>query len=406
MWILDASDFALLRGGGGQPFTSFVDALIRTHGFVHGVGDAEILTCLRTNVADGGVDTQVRRPIENDRTEYFRFPTCWQYKAYGDISLTELRKEVQKDCARELIGLGYAYRLAICADLTAEKQTAWEQLLTDTAREIFPGAPEARVVTTSQLASWASQYLPLVAAHFHRDLAPAVIFEAWAPSITKTTPIFVPVEEWRGSSQLIEIHVNLTQPTADPIIQLQGKAGVGKTRLVHEIVAKLSGASNLVFYTTDGDDAVTVARSLANDPRAHGILVADECSVLSRDNIRKILKGHTDRVRAVCIDSSGDRLSGAPELSLDQLSPTVVETVLEKNFSWVSPEQRREYSRVTGGYIRLAALMCEHNANIQQQGLLIHELFQLWLPDERQRRTVEAISLVQKVGFGEGIEEE
>src|SRR5712692_266706 len=133
MLILDAPDFVLLRGGGGQPFTAFVNDLIQTHGFVHGVGEAEILTCPRTNIGDGGVDTQVRRSIENDRTEYFRFPTCWQYKAqsYRDISPADLRKELQKDYVRELIGQGYAYRLAICDTLPPEKQIAWEKLLTD-----------------------------------------------------------------------------------------------------------------------------------------------------------------------------------------------------------------------------------------------------------------------------------
>jgi hypothetical protein len=33
-----------------------VDDPIRIHGFLHGVGEAEILTSLRVNIADGGVD--------------------------------------------------------------------------------------------------------------------------------------------------------------------------------------------------------------------------------------------------------------------------------------------------------------------------------------------------------------
>jgi hypothetical protein len=108
MWNLDQGDFAFLRGGGGEPFRHFADALIRTHGFVHGVGEAEILTSLRANVADGGVDTQVRRAMDNDATEFLRVPTCWQYKAmsHSDISEESLPKEIQKPYAANLIAQG------------------------------------------------------------------------------------------------------------------------------------------------------------------------------------------------------------------------------------------------------------------------------------------------------------
>jgi hypothetical protein len=163
MWNLDQTDFALIRGGGGEPFTHFVDALIRAHGFVHGVGEAEILTSLRANVADGGVDTQVRRAMGNDSTEFLRIPTCWQYKAmsHSDVSEDDLIRETQKHYAAKLIAQGYGYRLAICDSMVASKQTDWEEILTRAAREINPQAPEARVVTASQLASWANQYPPL-----------------------------------------------------------------------------------------------------------------------------------------------------------------------------------------------------------------------------------------------------
>jgi len=98
MWTVDQKDFLLLRDGGGQPFTAFVDALIRVHGFVYGVGEAEILTSLRTNIPDGGVDTQVRQPMPNETTGYLQRPTCWQYKAqrYADMTDAVLLNEIRK----------------------------------------------------------------------------------------------------------------------------------------------------------------------------------------------------------------------------------------------------------------------------------------------------------------------
>jgi hypothetical protein len=414
MWRVDQKDFLLLRDGGGQPFTCFVDALIRAHGFVHGVGEAEILTSLRTSISDGGVDTQVRRAMPTDQTEFLQLPTCWQYKArpYAEITEPALLKEIRKPFAARLIGEGYAYRLAICDDMPASKQTRWEELLTANARQINPNAPEARVVTASQLASWANSYPALLPPFFPHDPGPVQYFETWTPNITKTTPTFVAVEEWRGTAELVRAHIDLTQLVTSPIITLQGMAGVGKTRLVYEVVASLQGAKNLVFYTADGEDAETVARFLANNKKTRGVLVADECPVLSRAGIVKILKGHTERVRVVCIDNSGERLGSNEELWLDQLSSPTVEKVLEKNFPWVPADRRRTYAGESRGYIRLAAGLCENDSEIQAKGHfgpaldVIQEYYREKLLEERRQRAVEAISLTQKVGFGEGVSEE
>ena len=130
MWTVNEKDFLLLRDGGGEPFTAFVDALIRAHGFVHGIGEAHILTSLRTNIPDGGVDTEVRLPMAGEPTGYLHHSTCWQYKArrYADISDKDLLSELDKHYAKKLIEIGYEYRFAICDDMPA-KLTAWEQLL-------------------------------------------------------------------------------------------------------------------------------------------------------------------------------------------------------------------------------------------------------------------------------------
>jgi hypothetical protein len=278
MWTVDQKDFLLLRDGGGQPFTGFVDALIRAHGFVYGVGEAEILTSLRTNIADGGVDTEVQRGVPGDPTGFLLDPTCWQYKArnFSDISDGDLLEEIEKRYAKELIEKGYAYRFAICDDMPAEKQTGWEKLLTDHARQINPHAPATRVVTASQLASWVERYPALLPAHFGYDSGPIFYFEAWSRNITKVTPTFVPLEAWKGTAALIANHIDLAHPVIRATLPLQGMAGVGKTRLVHEVIANVSGAQHLVLYTNDGDHAENVARSLANDRKTRCILVADD----------------------------------------------------------------------------------------------------------------------------------
>jgi len=76
------------------------------------------------------------------------------------------------------------------------------------------------------------------------------------------------------------------------------------------------------------------------------------------------------------------------------------------------PNRRRTYAEESRGYIRLAAGLCEYDAEIQRKGHfgpaldVLQDYYRERLPEERQRKVVEAISLVQKVGFGEGVQEE
>jgi hypothetical protein len=43
MWTVDQKDFLPLRDGGGQPFTGFVNALIRAHGLVRNAGSSRLI---------------------------------------------------------------------------------------------------------------------------------------------------------------------------------------------------------------------------------------------------------------------------------------------------------------------------------------------------------------------------
>ena len=414
MWTINQTDFPLLLGGAGQPFTGFVDALIRAHGFVYGLREADIRTSLRTSIADGGVDTEVRSAMSADPTGFLLTPTCWQYKALAYASITDdhLRKEIQKPYAKQLIEKGYAYRLAICDDMPPQKQTAWEKLLTDQAQEINPQAPPVLVATASLLAAWANRYPSLIPAHFGCDAGPVLHFEAWSRNITKATPTFVPMAAWTGTQCRIENHMDLNKSVAGATLSVQGMAGVGKTRLVHEVVAKLQGSGHLVLYTNDGDDAKDVACALANDGKTRCILIADECTNEARVKIGTTLKGHTDRIRVVCIDNSGDRpLNGEEELNLKELSPSGVDQVLEQNFPLVPGDRRRAYAGLSGGYIRFAADLCEHDWEVDAQGhfgpapATVQDYYRDRIPDE-QKRAVEAMALVQKVGFGIGVSEE
>lgn len=128
MFTINSRDIFTLRTPGGDRFTEFVDALIRSEAYSQGIPMSGISTNLRTNLGDGGVDSEVRQAISNSRTGWFSVPTCWQYKAtqFKDISDANLREEVNKYYAKELIQKKYGYRFCICDDLTPAKKSKWK----------------------------------------------------------------------------------------------------------------------------------------------------------------------------------------------------------------------------------------------------------------------------------------
>jgi len=409
MWTITAQDVIHLRSPGGDRFTQFVNALIYAQAFFCGVPDSEIRTNLRTNIPDGGVDTEVCKPVPDDSTGWTKdFPTIWQYKATEakNISNAQLEDEVNKLYAIDRIRNGYAYRLCICDDIPPQKKEEWQQYLTDCARKINPDAPEAKVLTASDLAAWANRFPALVLRCFHSGLAADCLsLEAWGRNITDITPKFVPVPAWEEISDKIKQHVDFTSSVPDVVFPISGEAGVGKTRLVYETLASSKTPGGLVVYTDDEQRALGLARFLANDPALRAILVADECGVQTRLRLQQLLRGAKARIRVVSIDNSGERPPlGTPETWLERIPRETVEEILAENYPEVPPERRRVYADLAGGFVRLAADLCRSDGLIVTAGHVgpalgsIRDYLRARITDE-ELTVLQALSLVTKVGM-------
>lgn len=86
MLTLDTLQVTAMRGGDGQVFTRFVDALLRAELGRASIAQGRIQTNQR-NQSDGGVDTAVDTAVPGDLTGFLGAPTCWQYKAQSRNSI-------------------------------------------------------------------------------------------------------------------------------------------------------------------------------------------------------------------------------------------------------------------------------------------------------------------------------
>jgi hypothetical protein len=418
MWKVEPKQLvAAFRDGVGERWTRFVDALIRTQAAVSGVLDREILTNQRQNIADGGVDTQVDVPIPGDPTGRLASPTCWQYKAEEYKRYTpgpknkKLAGEIRKGYVGELIQKGYAYRLCICDCLPPRSRPKWLAALKAEKDRLNPAAPEPLVLTADDIASWASRFPGLLRDFFHPEFRDVLDLHSWSLSATHATPVFVPVSAWGQVQQEIARHTDLSQPCHEVVLQLQGEAGVGKTRSAYETLCRLPGASGVVLYTADEQLALRVARQLLNDHEARALLIADECLLRTRVQLEETLRGVSHRARVLAITNSGVRpATEAPELWLSKLDADTVQEILRPNFPHVPEDRRRLYARLSGGFVRFAAQLCGDDAVIERHGLIAGttQKIQAYLDvavrsDPEKLEVLQALSLVRRIGYREDV---
>ena len=371
MWTLNAYDVFAFRNPGGDRFTALMDDVVRTHATLKGVPIPDVMTNVRTNKPDGGVDTQVRCAVPGDDTEFMDVATSWQYKAKqsGDITEGELREEIRKPYSAELIGQGYGYRLCVCDDFPAQKVSAWETILTDESRSINSNAARARVLNASQIATWVSRYKGLVVKHFKPHLEGFRNIESWGQSATAVTRTYVQIAEWNPVVQALAHHLDPARPPEEPVLCIQAQAGTGKTRLVYEVMKDRPDLHGILLYTNSPEQAMAIARSVLNDGTSRLLLIADECPVESRVAMNDLLTGVRERCRVICIDNSFERpATGSAEYRLDKIPTDALQEILKVNFPNVPEERRRAYVDLADGYVRFASDLCKNDPLIAAQG--------------------------------------
>lgn len=414
MWNLNANDLHRLKGAGGEQFMHFVDRLIRATAAQGGLAQSEIQTQLRANIKDGGVDTQVKQAIPQDRIGWFAVPTFWQYKAVDATAIddepkktkfNDLQEEIHKPYAEKLIKDGYGYRFCILGDMTPVKVAEWESLLKTEAHAINPNAPEPRVIHGGQLLHWA-EHFPAVVAWLRPIGSSVQLLDTRIVSVREWTPKFVPNAEWSGVQDQIRQHADFAAPCigGEPCLTIGGAAGVGKTRLVIETLAENTSAAGLVVYAADEQDARALAMVIVNTPHQAAILVADECTPSTRNFLNENVRGHSSRLRIICLDNTGERLASlASQVWLSPEALKNTDSILEANFPVVPSDRRWQYSQLSRGFVRLAADMCLHDDELRAGDLAgLLQSVETYIRGRLSPENLPAISMLalfHKVGF-------
>ena len=216
-----------------------------------------------------------------------------------------------------------------------------------------------------------------------------------------------------GMRRRVLEHVDFGQPCVggDVCLFVGGAAGVGKSRLVFESLAELPQSVGLTIVVDDDQEARKLGTWLANTSEQCAILVVNESSPQTRYTLNEYLRGHVHRVRVISIDNSGEPSASAEARPMLSASDALknAEGILAANFPSVPEDRRRRYAQFSRGFIRLAADMCEHDAELS-----VGDMGGVLSGVERYARhrlgkhldIVCAISLFLKVGFRDEVSAE
>lgn len=349
--FIKADHFRLFLDGTGKPFTDFMDAILRAAAAKLSISPADVHTNLRTNLPDGGIDTQIDSGSDHDRSGYLTTATLWQFKArrFADITTASVREDIHgssKQDARDLITKGYAYRWCICEDAAPADKRGLQDELDKCVKELNSSAPPSLILLPSDLSAWANQYPSIVSRYVGSPVTKFRWHKTWRPSAVGETPIFVPTEHYPDWAARVERHLDWSRKPSDVALTLYGNAGVGKTRAVFEILDRNVNQRELVLYTNDEQAAIEIATALTNDGEQNAILVADECLSRARFQLSEILRGSDHRVRLVTIDNALERTRTLePELHVRRATEQETLKVLEANFDSVPLDRRIRYTR-------------------------------------------------------------
>ncbi|SMP65596.1 hypothetical protein SAMN06265222_109107 [Neorhodopirellula lusitana] len=417
MFKLDSENLKLLSGESGRGINDFVNDLIRGEMLVNGISIDTFSYQLRTNIGDGGADSSLSVPIPKSISGYLTCRSCWQFKsslAYVQKSLiAEIKKEMRKPYAADLIQKGYGYRFALLADVREPATKAIEAAMLDVATQLCAEKEQANAVTPrlvdgAKLLSWASTQ-PAVAVTLLNQYGEFVDLKTWVEAQQSQTPTYVPNPDWSAIANMMRTHVDFQQPPVgnNIVLPISGPSGVGKTRLVAETLVAINGASALVVQTSNDAEARRLASHAARSAGCRMILVVDECGAEAIYEIRNLLAKCTDRVRVIAIEHL-ERLRTSqaydPGRWLEKMSPDIIRQILESNFPEIDKSDRRFVTAKSDGSIRFAALICDNSDTIDfrdltQSATFVDDFLERYLADDDRRNLLGLLALFQRIGF-------
>jgi hypothetical protein len=353
---------------------------------------------LRIHDPDGGADAVVDAA---DRPGTYIPPglTVWQFKPKW-LTEKKLQTELQKPAVQDAFKGGAGYVLVNQKGMAASLQVSRQKKLADLAKAAGCSGPVLLYVS-DHVAHWAST-VPAVILTFHPPfLAQYFRADEFLRLDQRHSTEFSPDDRRVAIIESIRIRV-FSDAAVSISSRIQGKPGVGKSRLGLELVRAL-GIADLTLYGPQVPSTELIGWIAAN-PDVHATLVIDECDEVVAAELAALAHQCDGRLRLITI-GPGDS-AGADVYQVEVLPTETMEQVVRSVSSTLTGDQVRWVAERTEGYVKLAVVVAQAIAAgiasidaMTTYGEIVRAVERLLLESADGKRMLTGMALLSRVGW-------
>lgn len=375
---------------------------------------------------DDGLDAVVDHDVPADHPWLPQGLTGWQIKSSSQFRPADAGGEpiddmgALKPAVEDILERGGTYVLAQTGmDLNEspmKKKRKGE--IESTFREAgYPDA-EVKIFDAGQLATWVRE-TPQVAGEVEPRLQGLLRVHEWEDTGLELGRLeeFVADDDRRKLvSEIRRAIDDESDPESPTVIRITGPRGVGKRRLIYEVV-KQTPLRELVLYARGPEDLPNRhTDGLRRKDSIREILIVNDCSPGEHARLRRELEGLGDRVTLVTLDFGTDEPHRPEDIhvELESLDTRTTQELVQQEAPDLTPEVASQVARLSGGYPLIARRLARSLAGpgsqvdaktLREAGLdpLLKELVvgrgHHSVRDDTLVTVMEGMSLLRKVGW-------
>lgn len=381
------------------------------------------------DASDGGIDVRVVLPNGVAGFGYLpRSEVGIQVKKTdmtpGSIS-SEMRPRGElRPSIKRLADAGGAYIIVSSGSNTSDSALEDRRLAMTEALSDLSNAESLLIdfYDRSRLATWVRNHagiIPWVLKKSGKPISGWRPYEAWAYSPEGVDDEYLTDEELR-------LHEGSTDKEGEPafdginklrrilcpprgVVRLAGLSGVGKTRLVQALFDDRVGEMRLdpstAIYTDMIDSPEPQPTAMASDliaMRMQAVVVVDNCPADLHRRLSEVCRQPQSSVSVITVeyDIREDSQEGTDSFILEPSSTSLIEQLIRKRFSNISPVDAATIARSSGGNARVAIALAntlgknETISSLTDDDLFCRLFYQRNAPDQGLLIAAQACSLV------------
>jgi hypothetical protein len=295
-----------------------------------------------------------------DGHDFFRLSeNVIQYKS-GKLSLKNLQAEFRKPGVQAALKSGGAYLILVGQDYVRKDiiRLREKELRKLCARKKIPNH-RAAILFGSAIGRWISRYPAVVARpELRQNIHEFVTVERWRRDNAQMSNPFKPDPE--RSDTIRRLREFLDSSVGEPILRLEGPAGVGKTRLALEAVTDPRYESRTLYaLNADNREVQPFLSWIYSDPEKSAIAVIDECDTTRQNALAPYASNSNGRLKLICVGVSEvlyktTPADVVPNYQLHPLGGSYIEAILRETFPSAPDDLIQLSVRLSGGYVKLA----------------------------------------------------